>query len=98
MGEFGQENERLRRIYDQPTWVLTHMDTDSFRSILEPAYKISRYRLLIAGKGCSSVLYPHSDPGPLLSTKLYCWGYAEKPGGVASQRLRRREWSRYFSS
>lgn len=58
MGEFGQENERLRRIYDQPTWVLTHMDTDSFRSVLEPAYKISRYRLLIAGKGCSSVLYP----------------------------------------
>lgn len=44
MGELGQENERLRRICDQPTWVLTHMDNDSFRSILEPAYKISWYR------------------------------------------------------
>lgn len=39
MGESGQESERLR-IDDQPTWVLAHMDTDSFRSILEPAYKI----------------------------------------------------------
>lgn len=92
MSELEKEDERLRRIYSQHTGVHNHMDTESSEhSILQPAYKCSCYTdcYLIAGTGCSSILYSHSDPGPVLSERVY-FGPAGKLGGVASQGMRKK--------